>query len=210
MKCTEADVRNGEWFFCPSSRAVTGLWVVTSPIIRVSNDEGNARKGEALMEALNSSRHDVPLPDPKDNLVAPILEMSGVKSWSTFARRANFIRIELDEVDGIRLKPFEKLGSKGAFQGMSDKVKLMPTEATFERGRGARGGPFYLRMNFSRPPLPLPDPRRPARHDPVHGPGHEPETVSGPAGRRRLTRGHDSRMSRQIAQTASRSTPSIK
>src|SRR5690242_6293057 len=107
-----------EWYFEPSSRATTGLWVATPPLVRVGRHDPGRLKYEAAFNALNASRDGVPLPEPEDDLDDPLLAIAGVKSQSAFVRRTRSISLELE--DGrLRILPYRKLGSRGALESIS-------------------------------------------------------------------------------------------
>jgi len=131
MKMADIYERADAWYIQSSSRAITGLWVGTPPTVRIGRHEPRQRRYEAAFQALSESRQGVPLPKPEDNLVAEILHMANVKSWSAFMRSAKCISLELEN-GRLSIVPYCKQGSKGALGSIPEKVIELAADASPE------------------------------------------------------------------------------
>ncbi len=79
--------------------------------------------GALIGQALEVSKSDVPHPTSWKGLFDPVLQLAGVKSWSTFVKSAKCVEVELDE-DGIWLIPMRNLGANGGFDRIGRDVCL--------------------------------------------------------------------------------------
>lgn len=129
MKCGEVYVRLTKWYFYPSSRCITGLWVATPPILKLASLASYREKGEAAMRVLQESQDNVPLPDSPSAFMRALLEISNSKSWAVFANRAQFLSIQLDG-STLTILPSRKLGSGGAFEGVPESAITLEQSAT--------------------------------------------------------------------------------
>jgi hypothetical protein len=122
--------RNGEWYYQPSSKATTGLWIATPPQVQVSSRDSQQRKGEAALEVLNASQQGVPLPEDTGSVIAPLLTRAGVKSWPEFMKKAKGVGLEL-EGNQLTVTPHRQIPrSKGALEGIEDQHILLPADAS--------------------------------------------------------------------------------
>jgi hypothetical protein len=115
MKAAVAYMRGGVVYFSPSSRTSAGAWIETAPVLKVEVQSPHSAKGEAVAAVLNASRDPVPHPTDFAGLVAPLLELSGAKSYAAFAKNARCVRVEVRE-GRMRLIPYRNLGSKEGFE----------------------------------------------------------------------------------------------
>src|SRR5262249_24694542 len=88
-------------------------------------------KGEAIAKALDLSRELVPHPPPSANLVAPLLEEAGVKSWPTFMKKAQFITMEENQ-HRLKLTPSRNLGPKAGFEPIEQEAIEISVSSPFE------------------------------------------------------------------------------
>jgi hypothetical protein len=120
-KLAQVYERNGSWFFGPQSKATTGLWIGTPPLIQLSRQDSQRRKGQAAIDALSASKEGVPLPDDPESNVVPMLTEAGVSSWNEFMKRAKCVGLELEN-DLLTIMPYKKLRRpKGALEGIPEK-----------------------------------------------------------------------------------------
>src|SRR5437762_13887197 len=103
--------RDGEWYIQPSSITTTGLWIETLPLQKMSAEESLPHKGEAILNALNESRDQVPMPADEVVVSAPLLAAARVNSWSHFMRRAKCVQVFLVN-DQLRAVPDRKVDPK--------------------------------------------------------------------------------------------------
>ncbi len=131
-KLAEVYERDDKWYVGPLSRATTGLWIATPPLIQLHKRDSRQCKGQAAIEALNASQHGVPVPADNEDLVGPLLALAGVKSWAAFMSKAKYIGLELEN-DQVTVMPHRKLPRpKGALEGMPEKAIVLPADASAE------------------------------------------------------------------------------
>jgi hypothetical protein len=124
--------RNGEWYYQPSSKTVTGLWIATPPLIQLSSLDPKIRKGKAALEVLGASQQGLPLPENPSSVIAPLLAKVGVRSWREFMKKARGIGLEL-EMSQLTVTPHRQLPrSKGALEGVESQQILLPADAAPE------------------------------------------------------------------------------
>ncbi len=77
------------------------------------------------METLNASEEGVPHPTNWSGLLAPLLEIAGVKAWSTFTKGAKSLDLE---AEGGRLKvvPTRNLGPREGFEALPEQTVELP------------------------------------------------------------------------------------
>jgi hypothetical protein len=103
-------------------------------LCRLSAGTGNDLGG-AVRSALDRSRTDIPHPTSWTGLLDPLLELAGVKSWSTFAKSA--LCAEVEEEGGLAsVVPTDNLGASGGFQ--PDPSRATPSEASDLESLGAK------------------------------------------------------------------------
>jgi hypothetical protein len=125
MKSAAVFSRNGVLYFHSQSRTTAGVWIATSPFLRIEPDGSPARKGEAAVEALRASQDGVPHPTNWNGLLTPLLELAGVKSWSTFMKGAKSLGLEV-EGDGLKMVPTRNLGPKEGFEAVPEQTVEIP------------------------------------------------------------------------------------
>lgn len=113
--------RGGKLYFSPTSRTVTGLWILTPPIVDLELTAKNADKGDALLRMLNASTTEVPNPAPGTSAAAPLLTAANVASWSDFIRQARGIKIELHN-GRLKFIPYKKVDDMGRHVSIPEHV----------------------------------------------------------------------------------------
>lgn len=132
MKAATAYKKANRVYLHASSKTSAGVWVASHPFIQVESSAPPAIMGQSLMEALNGSQDGVPHPTKWSELIAPLLEQAGVKSWTTFMRKAQCVNLETT-VDGLKFIPTRNLGTSEGFEPMLDKVIELPPSTTLEQ-----------------------------------------------------------------------------
>ena len=118
--------RMASFFFHASCKTTCGLWVCAPPFISLPVDASAEKKAEAVIAALNGSSEGVPHPREFAGLVAPLLSCANVKSWATFAQKAECCSVERTAA-GITIIPHTNLGPKRGFEPNPDRsVHLGP------------------------------------------------------------------------------------
>ncbi len=121
--------RGDDWFFQPMSRATTGLWVATPPIICLKKQDSLVTKATAILDSLSQSSFDVPVPEASENLLAPLLEKSSIKSWNVFMKHAKCVGVDL-EGGRLSMIPSRKLRRPAAaLEGIPEQAIALSADA---------------------------------------------------------------------------------
>lgn len=119
MRTAAAVKRGGRLFLHAYSLSLEGVWIMSRPIIALSEDCGGAVLGGAILEALNGSREGIPHPKSWSSVNDPLLRAAGVKSWKEFSKDARNVAIE--EADGaITFLPSRLIPKDGSFVPSGD------------------------------------------------------------------------------------------
>lgn len=115
--------RKGQLFISPYHKTEAGFWVGDEKTVTVDRNDV-AAIADATIVALSESREGVPTPPRDFDPVASLLSASGVASFTTFAKTAKSIAVEL--IDGvIEITPDQYKGSREGFVPMVDKKVRM-------------------------------------------------------------------------------------
>jgi hypothetical protein len=90
MQSASVYKRKDGWYLHADSRS-NGAWVATPPFLKLPLDAPLESLGEAVKTAIDASRGDVPFPTDWEPVFQPVLDLAGVKSWTTFARGAKYM-----------------------------------------------------------------------------------------------------------------------
>lgn len=99
-------------YIVPSWKTIPGFWIAAEPVLQLPQDNSPRSIGEAVLQALSSSRCDVPVPSDLKQ-PNPVIASAGLKSWKVFAQTALSVRVEFDGVT-VRITPTAK-DRRGAF-----------------------------------------------------------------------------------------------
>jgi hypothetical protein len=132
MKAAVAYKKANAFYLHSSSKTTAGVWIATDPFLKVELDSPPSAKGEALITALNASQEATPHPTNWTGLIAPLLELAGVKSWSTFMKHAKCLNVEVEE-KRLMLVPNRNLGSKEGFEPVPEMAVELPFPSSPDR-----------------------------------------------------------------------------
>jgi hypothetical protein len=125
MKHAIAYKRRDGWYLHSSSETADGVWVATQPFLKLAAEATLRDIGDAVLAALDASRQNVAHPKEWNGIFKPMLDLAGVKSWSTFMQGSLCLRIEASE--GIlAITPTKNLGPKEGHLPFDDKVVRLP------------------------------------------------------------------------------------
>jgi len=113
MKRAISYLRGNRVFTHASSKTTSGVWVLEPPA-SVAEVSDQKLLGQQVMQALDASRAGIPHPTSWRGIFDPILQLAGVKSWSTFVKSARCVEIEL-EAERLAYLATENLGAEGGF-----------------------------------------------------------------------------------------------
>ncbi len=105
----------GKYLVHASSRTTDGVWIVWEPMLAVQANDAAGELGLAIEAALDGSRSGVPHPQDWKAVLAPLLALGGVRSWSAFCRSAACVEVE-EEGGRVSLLPTRNLGAEGGFE----------------------------------------------------------------------------------------------
>lgn len=131
-KLAEVYERLDKWYFGSQSKATTGLWFGTPPLIVLSRHDPRQRKGEAALEVLNASQEGLPLPEDTRSVIVPLLTKAEVRSWPEFMKKAKCVGLELEN-NQLTLIPHRQIPqSKGSLEGIEGQDIVLPANASLE------------------------------------------------------------------------------
>lgn len=98
------------FYITGEDQTVDGILVMGS-VRTVDATDSDHALGAAVLAALGGSRHDVPTPGRDAQVTGALLEASGTKTWGTFARHAELVRVERDGIQ-IRLERWPRMAGR--------------------------------------------------------------------------------------------------
>src|SRR5215475_1696620 len=96
MKRAAVFLRKKQFFVHAFSQTTDGVWIVWAPCLAVPQSGSDEDLGRAICAALEGSRAQVPHPTQWNGILKPLLDLAGVKSWTTFAKDATYVEVEED------------------------------------------------------------------------------------------------------------------
>lgn len=121
MKAAAIYERKGMLYVNSLCTTTVGIWMLTPPVLAVDKDNLDG-VGRAIMECLLASKGGVPHPKVFTNLVAPLLEVAGVKSIGAFEKLAKCVQVRMDDGGRVTLTPTRNGGSREGFVDLNDKA----------------------------------------------------------------------------------------
>lgn len=114
MKRATAYLRTDAIYLHSSSETTDGVWILSSPCVKLNAACPDRELGEHVLRALAESRTGIPHPKQWGGLVQPLLQLANVKSWGAFARRASCVQVE-EEALQISVIRTDNLGPQYGF-----------------------------------------------------------------------------------------------
>jgi hypothetical protein len=131
MKAATVYKRGDALYLHSSSKTTAGVWIATAPVTKVDNDTTASAKGKAILAVIKASQEGVPHPTNWNELIDPLLELAGVKSWATFMKNAACVGIESDG-ERLMLIPNQNLGPREGFEPVLAGAVDLPCQATLD------------------------------------------------------------------------------
>lgn len=128
MRSANVYSRKGTFFVHASLRTTAGVWMDGAPSFAVEHASDDSSLGEAILAALAGSRQGVPHPNNWKEVQRALLELAGVKSWSTFTKGATHVAVQ-EGASGVTLTPTTNVGD--GFESEDERA------VTLERGTTA-------------------------------------------------------------------------
>ena len=98
------------YYITGEDQTADGFFVIGS-VRKVEATDSDGVLGTAVLAALGGSRTDVPTPGRDAPVSGPLLEASGTKTWGTFARQAEVVRVSRDRTL-IRLERWLRMAGR--------------------------------------------------------------------------------------------------
>lgn len=118
-----------------SSKTTTGIWIATPPFIKVLPGDRSVL-GDAALTDLAASLSSVSHPENWTGVLAPLLEVANVKTWSTFIKTAASVHLEMER-QRLRIIPQMNLGPNAGFESLTESAtELSATAPAAEIGFG--------------------------------------------------------------------------
>jgi hypothetical protein len=125
MKAATAYKKGNALYLQSLSRTTAGVWIATVPFVKVEMGSTPSAKGETVIKLLNASQDGAPHPTHWSGLIAPLLELAGVKSWASFMKNAISLNLEA-EGERLTIIPSRNLGSKEGFEPVPENAIMVP------------------------------------------------------------------------------------
>ncbi|SRR6266705_305001 len=108
-----AFLRDGKIYIQAFSKTKNGVWIASGPVY-VVEEKNSDQLGQKALDALGRSRQGVPHPTQAEwkAIQEPMLQAAGVKSWTTFAKGAKAVGLNLEN-DTITMEPSSDYANEG-------------------------------------------------------------------------------------------------
>lgn len=97
------------------SLTTDGVWILTEPVLTLSEAEPDAELGLAIRSVLTGSHANIPHPSDWAAVSRPLLKAAGISSWRKFGETATCVEIR-ENGDTLLVTPTRNLGSKNGFE----------------------------------------------------------------------------------------------
>jgi len=119
MKLATAYMKDGRIFLHASCKTTAGVWILCRPVL-VWDRSDSGSLGEMIFDVLDGSQENVPHPKQWKGGFDPVMQLAGVKSWSSFARSAKCVGIEF-ATNRVSFVPTKNLGARDGFEPIEAK-----------------------------------------------------------------------------------------
>lgn len=115
--------RNHCYLFCSMCMTTKGFWIFSEPCLKLPQDAASKDLGDAILDVLNASKSDVPVPDRVDSLFEPLGKLAGVRTWRKFMTNSRYIVLEKTQLL-YSFTPSENRGARGFFHLPKLRIEL--------------------------------------------------------------------------------------
>ena len=136
MKRASASIYKDKIYYVASGKTESWLWVTIEPVLSSSRKESSSVLGEFVRNILDSSKVDIPDPDPK-TYQNPVVKAAGAKSWFGFAKEATSVFL-FEENGTVEILPSKWAGRKEGVIVLDDKPILASSDNPNELGQALR------------------------------------------------------------------------
>jgi len=101
--------------------------IASGPVRELPADAGAAALGAAVTAGLDASTSNLPWPKDFKKVTEPLLNAAGVKSWATFAKKAENLRVNREGAT-LRILPSTR-SEKGSFDSAPERDRTLSQAA---------------------------------------------------------------------------------
>ena len=124
MQSVSVYLRDGKYFVVTIHGSGGGdPCIASGPVKALPADAGAAALGAAVTAGLDASTSNLPWPKDFKKVTVPLLGAAGVKSWSTFAKKAENLRVNREGAT-LRILPSTR-SSTGSFDPVPDRERTL-------------------------------------------------------------------------------------
>lgn len=123
MKAATIYERKGKLYVHSLSKTITGVWVINDPVLAVDQEEFG-EVGRSIRACLAASREGIAHPKVFANLFNSVLDIAGVKSFSTFLKSAKCVEVEASDGAVVTLIPTRNEGIDDGFTPLSSRAEV--------------------------------------------------------------------------------------
>lgn len=134
MQCATAYKRGSEYYVHSDRQTTSGVWIASSPFLKLQSSEPVEVLGTAIQTALAASQTNVDHPKDWDAVEYPLPEMAGVKSWTSFMRQALCVSLRLTD-SILTIAATKNKGPTVGFEPLDKSVTVSSMSPPEEIGR---------------------------------------------------------------------------
>lgn len=121
VRLASVDLRNGEYLVSTYSTTADGFDVMEGLPARLPGTALAGELGQAVIDALVRSREDIPTPGDLRNVTHPLLDMIGVRDYTSYARGVRQVSVIEDE-NRITVTPTHNGGRSAGFTPKAEQA----------------------------------------------------------------------------------------
>jgi hypothetical protein len=141
MTAQVADVglRNGEYIVSSYSQTDDGFWIADGTPTRLPDSASAGELGQAIRNALEQSRQNVPTPPRDADTAKPLLDMLGLPDYATYAKGTRSVSVRAttssDGGESIKVTPERNEGARGGFTPIQNQASVFLYDSPGQLGK---------------------------------------------------------------------------
>jgi hypothetical protein len=108
------DHRAGELIVCSYSQTTAGFWIMNGAVDRLPDEVDDDQLGTAIITALDSSEHGVPLSPGTGTPFSPVLRALGIRSYGRYMTGTAQVAVSRT-AEGVLVTPKHNGGTREGF-----------------------------------------------------------------------------------------------
>jgi hypothetical protein len=136
-KLANIDLRQGEYIVDSYSQTEAGFWIALGAPVRLPDSASAGELGRVIRSALDQSRQSVPTPPRDADTAKPLLDMSGLPDYATYAKGTRSVGVRAtttDDGESIKVTPKRNEGARGGFTPITDQMREFPYDSPGQLG----------------------------------------------------------------------------